>query len=155
MNSKISPQEIIEKYSREAPVNLAGIANELGVTLLEENLGTQVAGMIKKDPEKGGKSGFVIYVNSSDNPRRQRFTIAHELAHFMLHRELIGDGIQEDALYRGGFTDEIEKQANRLAASILMPFKLLQNIAPTAGNIGDLAKKLGVSEAALKIRLSK
>ena len=48
-------------------------------------------------------SGYAIFVNKGDRYKtRQRFTIAHKIAHFILHREAIGDGIVDDALYRSG-----------------------------------------------------
>lgn len=154
-NNQMSPSDIINKHSQSAPVNLAAIANDLGLTIFQKDFGSQVSGMIKKDAKDGGSSGYAIYVNRQDNGRRQRFTIAHELAHFMLHRELIGDGIQEDAMYRGGFSNEIERQANRLAADILMPFHLVNQLKAAHGsNVEEMARSLQVSLEALKIRLS-
>ena len=47
------------------------------------------------------------------------------IAHFVLHRDLIGDGIVDDAMYRSKKGDEIERQANAYAATILMPAPLV------------------------------
>src|SRR3546814_4029407 len=60
--------------------------------------------MIRKDAERGGESGFAIYVNGSHPRVRRRFSIAHEIAHFALHRNLIGDGVTDDAMYRSNLS---------------------------------------------------
>ena len=44
--------------------------------------------------------GYRIVVNSGHNRVRRRFTAAHELGHYVYHRDLIGDGIYDDAAYR-------------------------------------------------------
>src|SRR3546814_7195870 len=74
--------------------------------------------MIRKDAERGGESGFAIYVNGSHPRVRRRFSIAHEIAHFALHRNLIGDGVTDDAMYRSNLSSAVEVQANRMAADI-------------------------------------
>src|SRR3546814_15171584 len=82
--------------------------------------------MIRKDAERGGESGFAIYVNGSHPRVRRRFSIAHEIAHFALHRNLIGDGVTDDAMYSSNLSSAVEVQANRLAADILMPWHLIR-----------------------------
>src|SRR3546814_9683341 len=82
--------------------------------------------MIRKDAERGGESGFAIYVNGSHPRVRRRFSIAHEIAHFALHRNLIGDGVTDDAMYRSNLSSAVEVQANRMAADILMPWHLIR-----------------------------
>src|SRR3546814_13450473 len=77
--------------------------------------------MIRKDAERGGESGFAIYVNGSHPRVRRRFSIAHEIAHFALHRNLIGDGVTDDAMYRSNLSSAVEVQSNRMAAAIMMP----------------------------------
>ncbi|MDP9139968.1 MAG: ImmA/IrrE family metallo-endopeptidase, partial [Pseudomonadota bacterium] len=99
--------------------------------------------------------------NRHDPPKRQRFTVAHEIAHFLLHRDDIGDGISDDVLYRSNLSDKREQQANRLAADILMPATLIANAKEDAEEkgVGDVALYLSemfvVSEAAMQIKLGK
>src|SRR3546814_18529596 len=57
---------------------------------------------------------------------RRRFSIAHEIAYFALHRNLIGDGVTDDAMYRSNLSSAVEVQANRMAAGILMPWHLIR-----------------------------
>ena len=77
-----------------------------------------------------GEAGYKIAVNVHHHFFRRRFTIAHELAHFILHREQIGDGITEDLMLRSEqMSIEAEWEANSLAAAILMPRKLMKAVA--------------------------
>jgi Zn-dependent peptidase ImmA (M78 family) len=82
---------------------------------------------------------------------RKRFTVAHELAHYLLHRHLFAAELVDDALYRSGLSTPIEAQAKAFAAELLMPWHLLMPVIdkPTS----ELAKIFEVSEQAMKIRL--
>jgi Zn-dependent peptidase ImmA (M78 family) len=112
------------------------------------------SGMIARDPERGGSSGFAIYVNAKHSEVRRRFTIAHEVAHFVLHRDLIGDGITEDALYRSGLSDAVEREANGLAAEILMPRHLVREaVHGGMSGLPELATRFNVSQQAMEFRL--
>lgn len=70
---------------------------------------------------------------------RFRFTVAHELAHWRLHRHLFLRQAQEpqllpsgepkpDHVLRDGRTDPKEYQANRLASCLLMPREMVKRI---------------------------
>jgi len=118
------------------------------------NLGPRIAGMIIRDRRLSPPSGFTIYVNAEDNPRRQRFTIAHEIAHYVLHRDLIGDGITDDALYRSPLGEWYERQANKMAADILMPPQLVRSLyAQGMTSVTKIAAEFDVSVEAMRIRL--
>ncbi|MFH3946356.1 ImmA/IrrE family metallo-endopeptidase, partial [Acinetobacter baumannii] len=95
---------------------------------------------------------------------RQRFTIAHELSHFFLHKAVIDsspEGIKDNVLYRSGEPERIEYEANRLAADIVMPMPLVEQVlrdefngVVTEATIESLAARFQVSKAAMEIRLS-
>ena len=146
---------LIENFQREAPVDLMGLARALGLTVKAATLGPGKSGEIR--PE--GAGAFIIRVNRHDSLGRQRFTVAHEIAHYLLHRELIGSGISDDALYRSNQSDRIEAEANRLAADIVMPTKLVTNALNVAARLGvedlksQLAASFQVSPAAMGIKL--
>lgn len=151
-----SPIEIINS-SRPAnpPVNVDMLARDLGLLVFHQTgLGADIAGKIIRDTRKMASAGYIIFVNASDNPRRQRFTIAHEIAHYVLHRDLIGDGITDSALYRSSLGDDYERQANRLAADILMPAQLVRAVYRSGVvSYAPLAEAFQVSMEAIKIRL--
>jgi hypothetical protein len=147
----------IEQFQQNYPVKLSALAQALGVPVKASTLPPGISGEIRPDSENAG--GFVIKVNRHDPPNRQRFTVAHELGHFLLHRDQIGTGISDDVLYRSTLSDRREAEANRIAADILMPEPLVEGALKTAEviraeePIAYLAKRFGVSEAAMKIRL--
>src|ERR1700730_14453439 len=121
-----SPMAVVAKYQKAPPVMLAPIASELGIKVKRIPLGKLIAGQIMRDPVNGGPSGFSILINSDDGLRRQKFTLAHEIAHFILHRDLIESGIVDDTMYRSDLGSVYETQANQLAADILMPIRLIK-----------------------------
>lgn len=147
-------REVLLAHQRAIPVRLGALAKELGVSILASTLAPGVSGEIR--PEG---ASYCIRVNRHDSERRQRFTVAHEISHFLLHRGLIGSGIRDDVLYRSSLSDWVEAQANRLAADILMPRdsvleerKKLEALGEEE-QISELARKFMVSDVAMKIRL--
>lgn len=151
--------DVLRKYTQTAPVDVEGIAREIGVDVVRDFLGPDISGKIQRN--KAGS--YVIVVNASDAPVRQRFTIAHELGHFLYHRDLIGDGVADSPAYRApderlyeatSLERRHETQANQFAANILMPKELIRTIETRDPNmtLDDLAKKLDVSVPALRIR---
>ncbi len=79
--------------------------------------------------------------------------MAHGCAHSMLHREAIGGGICDDALYRSGLSNQPEHEANGLAADIPMPHHLIHEAMDDGcGTIGLPAEFLQVSGSAMSVR---
>lgn len=148
--------DIILSNHDQLPIKIGKIAKELGITVKKATLQAGISGEIK---ESNGE--VITRINRHDVKERQRFTLAHEIAHFLIHRELIGDGIVDDILYRSVLSDELEQQANRLGADILMPWPLvkesLQNLEGerVETKIEKLAKEFEVSITAMQIRLGK
>lgn len=144
--------DIVRRHQSAAPVEVVPIATELGHTVhYANNWPSQISGYVVRQSE--GSPYFNIYVNADHHSNRRRFTIAHELAHTILHANQIGDGITEDGLLRSGLSNSIEAQANRLAADILMPWHLLGPALENETRIEELAKTFRVSAQAMAIRL--
>jgi hypothetical protein len=155
---KINPLELIEKYSTTLPVPVYGIMRELGLGVNFEPLENNISGWIERlDGDK-----YSVTVNSSHAIVRQRFTAAHELGHFIYHRELFGRGVGDTRAYRAEGSSRPnsaiypvhERQANSFAANLLMPFKgisllLSQDISDPA----VMADHFEVSVQAMHIRL--
>jgi Zn-dependent peptidase ImmA (M78 family) len=149
-----NPMAIVAKHQKEPPILVGPIATELGLRVYRMSLGPTIAGQLVRDRIKGGQSGFAVYLNSDDAQTRQKFTLAHEIAHFILHRDLIESGLIDDTLYRSELGSVYETQANQLAADILMPIRLVKKYREIIGDDPKaLAKKFDVSEQAMKIRL--
>jgi hypothetical protein len=155
-NDHESPMAVVAKYQKTPPVMLGPIVKELGIPVKWIPLGRAISGQIMRDPLHGGRAGFVIWINSEDALPRQKFTLAHELAHYILHRDLIESGIVDDTMYRSELGNVYETQANQLAADILMPIRLIKKWREQnpESDYKDLAKAFDVSEQAMKIRLS-
>ena len=148
-------QELIENFQKEVPMKIGELAKNLGVTVYSATLPSNISGEIK---ETDGKT--VIKVNRHDTKPRQRFTLAHEIAHFLLHKHLLRNGIVDDVLYRSSQSNAIEAEANRLAADILMPPNLINEILRNCSHLTDrerkleeVAQQLNISLTALKIRM--
>jgi Zn-dependent peptidase ImmA (M78 family) len=119
------------------------------------NLATNISGKIFRDKLNGGATGYSIGVNASEGFRRKRFTVAHEIAHYILHLDKIGDELTDDAMYRSGLSTREEVQANNLAADIIMPISLIRQLQGLGmDSVSALADALQVSEPAMRVRLS-
>ena len=97
---------------------------------------------------------WIIGVNQNHHKNRQKFTLAHELGHYILHREK-NINIVDTTFFRNNNTDSIEFMANEFAAKLLMPEEKVRDLVDRQGikNIGDLAEKFGVSASAMKYRI--
>lgn len=128
------------------PVPVERIASDLGVKIIRKP-SLSMAGVLQST-----RADATMWINGSDHPHRQRFTIAHELGHLLLHA--IGTQFRDHAF--GPSSDWKETQANDFAAALLMPLWLLEPIV-TGSRRGtkDLSELFEVSVAALNVQLSK
>ena len=147
---------------RSAPVPVDKIAKALGVQLKFSPLDDELSGMIFI---KDGTP--IIGVNALHHSNRQRFTIAHEIGHLVMHRNILENEVHVDKqfkiLMRDGLaatgTDIIEIQANQFAAELLLPSFLLDTLLSREFDIDDegpldsLAKKFKVSKQMLEYRI--
>ena len=137
--------DIVRKYQNPDFVDVETLAGELGMKVCYSKQPVNISGAIFKNEKVGGSRGYVCFVNNTHSTERQRFTIAHEIAHFILHRDYIGDGITDNGLLRSNLSSEIEIAANRLAADIIMPWHLISHALKNGRENNELAKVLKVS----------
>lgn len=142
----------------DIPLDLDALCAAREITILRRELNDELSGMALVE---GGRK-FVV-VNSRHHPNRQRFTIAHELAHHEIHEADLRTNIHVDkaVLRRDGLAAEgieiKEIEANAFAAELLMPRKLMGSFANL--DLSDdrairvVAKQFGVSQAAFTYRL--
>ena len=163
--ARVAAEKLIERFEIEiAPIDVDAIASMLGLGVVTEDLGSEISGLLVT---RDGSAS--IAVRRSDHPNRRRFTVAHEIGHFVLRHhlqrgELVHADPHEQVIYRSPRASEgldpIEVQANQFAASLLMPAKLVraraaQLSAPLSENdVRALATEFRVSEQAMTIRLS-
>ena len=153
--SLLQSNEIIRKHQERIPVPVVRLARDLGaVVYTVSEWPDDTSGMIRIDPKRGGSEGYAIYVNKRHPYNRQRFTIAHEIAHIVLHGDLIGNGITTDSLYRSGLPGSVEWAANRFAGNILMPAdKIRELMEQGVDTVDELARRFHVSRSAMAIQL--
>ncbi len=154
LSSEVRAQ--IDAHLSEVPVKLGAIAERLGVKVLLSTLPRGTSGQIAQEDGE-----FIIRINRHEAKHRQRFTLAHELAHFLLHKDRIvaEGGWSENVLLRSGQPVSIEYEANRLASDLVIPSAALVEATAeysgpmTSEIIEDLARRFGVSTAAMEIKL--
>lgn len=133
-------------------VDIEGIAKHQNIKIIYHPFSNEISGVFYK---KEGK--LFLGVNSTHPKRRQRFTIAHELGHYILHSDDIlhyNEKI-EDVYFRADKIQSKEESiANHFAAEILMPAELIQKcINNGVEQIGKLSELFNVSEGAMRYRL--
>lgn len=141
------------------PVPVEKIAERYGIEVRYEPAEDELSGALIRKPDE-----VVIGVNASHHPNRQRFTIAHEIAHFLLHR---GIDMHVDQDFRINLRDQRhsdavrseEIEANRFAAELLMPREFIAQDTRRLQAIDEeakrrLANRYRVSKHAMELRLA-
>ena len=150
----------IESY----PVHVEEIVKALEIQVKYEPADNELSGFLLRDLRH---QKAIIGVNRQHPQTRQRFTIAHELGHFLLHER---EKLHVDRLFQIQLrnqnsttgTSEEEKEANLFAAELLMPAHFIHRDLATIEAldleddliIPDLAKMYKVSTQAMTLRLS-
>ena len=158
-------QLLVESDAYRIPVPVDMVAYRLGLLTEAAVLDDNTSGILLVDNNRGA-----IGYNSTHAPTRQRFTIAHEIGHFVLHvkgkdkqRRLFIDKYRvffRDGQSSGG-VDREEIEANSFGAALLMPKQLvLDELLKVDFDIDDddlpsvLAKRFNVSPIAMSNRLN-
>lgn len=150
------PLKVIEKHWNSTPVPIEQIIREIGLPLSYENMADDMSGYIERT-----NGSYRIVVNATHPETRQRFTAAHELGHYIYHRDLLGEGVGDNRAYRAVGTKidnpQIrpihERQANSFAANVLMPRHRLVGVDEES--TAALAARFHVSQEAMRIRLGR
>jgi Zn-dependent peptidase ImmA (M78 family) len=139
---------------REVPTPIEEIARSLDIRISRAPSADFSGLLIRKD----GRA--LIGVNSNEAPVRQRFTIAHELGHFILHPQKDAFVDFRKELGEGETRPPRERHADMFAAALLMPRKILlkdfRRLAKdgyTDQTTATLARQYAVSEDAMRFRL--
>jgi Zn-dependent peptidase ImmA (M78 family) len=137
LDGKTTPDAIVSAILRQNPempfpVPLGELAPAAGIQQIAELQTEGFEGMLMTNPEK---SSGVILVKANGNPQRRRFTIAHELGHYLLpwHRKTeyscATEGIKEAGDDpRTSRLLEMEQEANAFASELLMPTAVFRSL---------------------------
>lgn len=150
-------EELLGRFRQlRAPINVEKIAEGLGISVARGNLGESTSGVIYRE----GRNAR-IGINDTQSLVRQRFTLAHELGHYMIHKDQ-GLWVDSQSFFRSDSSagDPKEVEANKFAAELLMPRRLLERVRFPANDeqkadqlILSLARDFDVSVAAMSIRM--
>lgn len=96
---------------------------------------------------------WVMSVNAQHPEVRQRYTLGHELGHYLNHRDSV-KSFEDTVYFRNKQKSSMEYMADQFAARLLMPeddvTELVRNGVKT---VKEMANKFGVSLEAMKYRL--
>ncbi len=131
--------------------------------LLSDIGDSNISGAITYNKES---SEFTILINKNKSPTRQYFTIAHELGHYFLHKDILKEEevlVDSDSILEGrtlfrldtAKSNLIETEANNFGASLIMPENQVYKAWEELKNIEECAKVFNVSVLAMTIRLAK
>ena len=151
---------LAENGLTRVPISLPRLAKKLAISVEYVSLDRELSGMALVD---GGVKR--VLVNALHAPNRQRFTIAHEIGHHLLHADELEKGVhvdkgilRRDKVSAQG-TDRLEVEANAFASELLMPESAIENALGDDFDLDDqtvleaLAKRFKVSVSALQYRL--
>ena len=141
------------------PIDPVKLANALGVEVRNGKFhGDAYASMISRRGEH-----LLILVDRDNPPWRKRFSIAHELGHYVLHMagetseyaatvaDLFREAEPRDVPFDRKRGEDIE--ANRFAAALLMPEALIRDELEKGTGLDVLYRVFNVSEQAMGYRL--
>ena len=138
-------------WDGQFPVDLIPLVHELGAELYSADLGTDLSGVVSKDPNSPAR----IVVNNRHVERRNRFTIAHELGHVVERKNVAQDDEYSFEEYRGRAYDLHEFFADEFAGELLMPAFAVRDLAATGATPERMAEFFNVSIDAMKKRLER
>jgi Zn-dependent peptidase ImmA (M78 family) len=131
------------------PLNVQAVAEFLGLEVVEEPMDDDLSGYLER---RGGT--WVVGVNAFHHINRKRFTIAHEIAHFMLHSAQQASFHDRTFSRRATDPSPMEREADRFAAELIMPEPMVRNlIASGVTSLSALAERFRVSALAMNYRV--
>jgi Zn-dependent peptidase ImmA (M78 family) len=144
-----------------APIDVYHIAQDLKLNVIEEELPEEVSGVLYQNKQKTP----VIILNKQQSSRRKRFSVAHEIGHYVLKHQT-DIHVDKKLIFRDAVSsaaiDSTEIDANTFAAELLMPAELVKRSYQTLLEqtfddedelLAALASEYDVSTAAMGFRL--
>lgn len=162
---RIAEQTLVEYGIVRPPVPVQDLVHQMGIELVYQPFDGELSGILYQEDDHA-----IIAINSRNARVRQRFTIAHECGHYILHQH--DRDLFVDKPIQVQFRNELsslavnreEIAANRFAAALLMPRdwimaeanrRLDQQQPPTDDELlQELAQLFEVSQRAMEFRLA-
>lgn len=148
-------EAFLRRFGNDCGKRLPDVVREIGLDVVYQLAESYEGALLRI---KGVPRGYVIINSEIREQSRQRFTLAHEVGHFLLpwQQELSSPCTKEkieswdEDLYRP------ELEANQFAAEILMPRELVRTYLraePAMGSVESIAQACGTSLTASALRL--
>jgi Zn-dependent peptidase ImmA (M78 family) len=143
----------IDTCRTDGYIDVDEIARKLGIDVKYHSFSDSISGLFSHTGDRR-----TIAVNDGHNSHRQRFSIAHEIGHYLLHSEEslhYDTGKLEEIYFRAdNVVDYSETEANRFAAELLMPAELVRRcVEEGIRSVEELASRFDVSPEAMRYRL--
>jgi len=115
---------VTERYVKTTPVDLADLCKNLGLRIVEVEAGGFDGALVRS---KSQQKGMVAVKSRMREASRKRFTIAHEIGHFVIpHHRLLRNVCQEKKIDSfDARLDRPEIEANEFASELLLPSAVL------------------------------
>jgi len=148
--------ELLEKAGAVSPpIDVRKLCVMCGVLVLERSFREALSGLVFAYGD-----GAVVGINADQHETRRRFTMAHELGHYLLRHHEQASGYEDrfhidlEERMPPGSDWRAERAANDFAADLLMPRRLMAAAFQTTQNPVQLASRFNVSQVAMGIRLA-
>lgn len=126
---------------KQLPVPIETIASLCGYQVISlSTLPQELSGIVSLDKK-------LIGINARHHPRRQRFSLAHELGHILLKHQPEARSTQDEIR-------RFNREADIFAAEILMPGDDLRMMAAKECDLSILRTRYDVSNEALRLKLA-
>ena len=136
---KGTPKQLISKYKTNNPQE---IAQELGIIILFEPLG-EINGYYNT----AFRQKF-IHINNTLVEAKQKFTIAHELGHALLHPKANTPFLRDNTLFS---INKLEIEANKFAVDLLITDEAIAEVKHLT--LDQMANYFGINKNLIKLRL--
>ncbi len=150
--------DILLRHQHADDFDLKAAIAEMGICYREWPLAGRESGRIWRDG-----SDYTIFVNSRLAAGRRRFSAAHELAHYMFHRDLLPDHHtphvsqifeESGALHPAAVLPAFrERSAKTMAVQIMLPAEPIRRHHADGQSTEQLAVLYKTTPAAMAIRL--
>lgn len=128
---------LIERLGLTPPIDVEALCRSFA-TLSFKEFPTEIDGLCLDLKVRGKRPK--VWVSKSMPTVRKRFTLAHEIGHIIIpwHAGTIVDDIETPRSQEGGKYREMEAEANRFAAELLMPSSWVTALAERSDHVAGL-----------------
>ena len=135
-------------YIANCKTDIESIVKDHGIEILIKPMDSAQSGYLTYANDR-----WVMGINEKHHPKRRRFTMAHEFAHYYLHKDA-SHSFEDATFFRNENLTSIEYAANDFASKLLMPEEDVRAcIAGGTNELSALANQFDVSIDAMRNRI--